>query len=229
MSRLMRSVGVALVASGVWQGAQALDETRGVADFDTVVFAIPADITIEQGSRETLVLDAEPAVLRRITSQVHERRLLVGIDGRVQTHQPIRIKLGVRNLRAVESRAPASIGTGALRSDSLALVLEGGGSLHVDRLDDARSLDIRIHGAGEVGIGGGRVLAQQLAIAGMGGYSAPRLASEHADVAIEGNGRVQLAARSTLAVRIGGIGDVRYHGDPTVTRSIRGIGTIEKD
>jgi hypothetical protein len=30
-------------------------------------------------------------------------------------------------------------------------------------------------------------------------------------------------------VRIGGIGNVRYHGDPAVKRSIQGIGSIEKD
>jgi hypothetical protein len=73
------------------------------------------------------------------------------------------------------------------------------------------------------------VTAQQLAIAGMGSYVAPKLDSEHAQVAISGNGDVQLAASSTLAVRIGGVGNVRYHGDPAVTRSIQGIGSIEKD
>jgi hypothetical protein len=30
-------------------------------------------------------------------------------------------------------------------------------------------------------------------------------------------------------VRIGGVGHVRYHGNPAVTRSIQGIGSIEKD
>jgi hypothetical protein len=229
MSWVARGVAVGLFASTVAQAAQTLAETRSVADFDAVVFAVPAEISIEQGPRETLVVESEPAVLRKITTEVHGRRLLVGVDGRIETTQPIRIKLGVRTLRAIESRGPASISTGPLRSDSLALVLAGGGSMRVDRLDNARNLDIRINGAGDVNVGGGKVKAQQLAISGMGGYLAPRLSSESADVAIEGNGRVQLAASNTLAVRIGGIGDVRYHGDPTVTRSIRGIGSIEKD
>ena len=48
-------------------------------------------------------------------------------------------------------------------------------------------------------------------------------------MAIDGNGEVQLAASTTLAVRIGGVGNVRYHGDPAVTRSIRGIGSVEKE
>lgn len=220
----------AVLAATLAGPAQAATETRGVAGFDEVVFAVAGELSIEQGPRETLTLEAEPAVLRKITTEVQGRRLLIGLaPGRIETQQPIRMKLGVRALRAFESRTAGEIRIGPLRSDALALVLAGGGSIRLDRLEDARSLDVRITGAGEVAVGGGKVVAQQLAITGMGSYSAPRLASERAEVAIDGNGEVRLAASTTLAVRIGGVGHVRYHGDPVVTRAIRGIGTIEKD
>lgn len=210
--------------------ARAATETRSVADFDEVVFAVAGDVRVEQGPRESLTLEAEPAVLRKITTEVRDRRLLIGLaPGRVETKQPIRMKLGVQTLRAFESRTAGEISIGPLRSDTLALVLAGSGSIRLERLDNARSLDVRITGAGDVAVGGGKVAAQQLAIAGSGTYSAPKLASERADVAIDGNGEVQLAASTTLAVRIGGVGNVRYHGDPAVTRSIRGIGSVEKE
>ena len=210
--------------------AQAATESRQVANFDEVVVAIPGDIAITQGPRETLTLDAEPVVLRKITTEVRGRRLLIGLTpGRVETQQPIRVQLGVRTLRAFESRAASSISVGPLSSDALALVLAGGGSIRLKRLDSARELDVSIKGAGDVAIEGGKVIAQQLAISGIGSYVAPKLASERAQVAIDGNGDVQLAASSTLAVRIGGVGHVRYHGDPAVTRSIQGVGSVEKD
>lgn len=225
------AAGPAVVLAAALAGpAQAATETRSVAGFDQVVFAVAGEISVEQGSSETLTLEAEPAVLRKITTEVQGRRLLIGLaPGRIETQQPIRMKLGVRTLRAFESRTAGEISIGPLRSDALALVLAGGGSIRLDRLEDARSLDVRITGAGEVAVGGGKVVAQQLAITGMGRYSAPQLASERAEVAIDGNGEVRLAASTTLAVRIGGVGHVRYRGDPVVTRSIRGIGTIEKD
>ncbi len=226
---LAASRAVALAAT-LCEPAQAASETRSVADFDEIVFAVAGEVSVEQGPRETLALDAEPAVLRKITAEVRDRRLFIGlVPGRVETQQPIRMKIGVRSLRSFESRTAGTIGIGPLRSDTLSLVLAGGGSIRLDRLENARSLDVRITGAGEVAVGGGKVVAQQLAITGMGSYSAPTLASERAEVAIDGNGDVRLAASSTLAVRIAGVGHVRYHGDPAVTRSIRGIGTIEKD
>jgi len=194
------------------------------------VFAIAGDLAIEQGDRETLTLEAEPEVLQKITTGVQGRQLLIGVaPGRIETRQPIRIRLGVRSLRSLESRGVGAVSIGPLRSQDLALVLAGGGSIHVERLDDARSLDVRITGSGDVDVRGGKVTAQRLDIRGTGRYAANGLASERADLAIEGNGEVQVAASSSLAVRIGGIGHVRYQGDPAVTRSISGIGTIEKD
>jgi hypothetical protein len=219
-----------VLAAALAEPAQAATETRSVADFDQVVFAVAGEVSIEQGPGETLTLEAEPAVLRKITTEIRDRRLLIGLmPGRIETQQPIRMKLRVRSLRSFESRTAGEVSIGALRSDALVLVLAGGGSIRLDRLDGARSLDVRITGAGDVVVGGGKVIAQQLAITGMGRYSAPRLASEQAEVAIDGNGEVRLAASTTLAVRISGVGQVRYHGDPVVTRSIRGVGTIEKD
>ena len=226
----MAAGSAAVLAAALAEPAQAATETRSVADFDQVVFAVAGEVSIEQGPSETLTLEAEPAVLRKITTEIRDRRLLIGLSpGRIETQQPIRMKLGVRTLRGFESRTAGAISIGPLRSEALALVLAGGGSIRLDRLDNARSLDVRITGAGDVTVGGGKVTAQQLAITGMGSYTAPKLASERAEVAIDGNGEVRLAASSTLAVRIGGVGHVRYHGDPAVTRSIRGIGTIEKD
>jgi len=220
----------AVLATAFGAPAHAATESRSVGNFDEVVFAVAADLTIEQGASESLTIDAEPAVLARITTDVHGRQLLIGVaPGRMETRQPIRIRLGVRSLRAFESRAVGAVSIGPLRSEELALVLAGGGSIQLDRLVGARSLDVRISGAGGVDIRGGKVQAQRLSISGTGSYSAPALASDRAEVAIDGSGDARIAASSALDVRIAGIGQVHYRGDPAVTRSISGIGSIEKD
>jgi hypothetical protein len=225
------AVGSAAVLAALHSGpAHAATENRSVANFDEVVFAVAGEVRIEQGPRETLTLEAEPAVLRKITTEIHGRRLTIGLaPGRIETQQPIRMKLGVRTLRAFESRTAGAISIGPLSSEELALALAGGGSIRLDRLANGRALDVRISGAGEVAVGGGKVMAQKVSITGMGAYSAPTLASEHAEVAIDGKGEVHLAASTSLAVRIAGVGHVRYRGNPAVKRSVQGIGSIEKN
>ena len=220
----------AVLATVVGTPAHAATESRSVGDFDQVVFTVAGDLVVEQGPREALTIEAEQAVLPRITAEVHGRQLLIGVaPGRTETREPIRIRLVVRNLRAFESRSAGAVRIGPLRSPELAITLAGSGPVQLDRLEDARSLDVVISGAGGVNVGGGKVGMQRLSISGTGNYTAPGLASERADVAIDGSGEARVAASTALAVRIGGIGNVRYRGDPKVTRSISGIGTIEKD
>jgi hypothetical protein len=219
----------AALAACLCASAQAATETRPVGPFDEIVFAAAGDLRIEQGPRETLTLEAEPAVLRKITAEIQGRRLVIGFaPGRVETQQPIRMKLGVRTLRAFETRTSGAVSIGPLDSDALSLVLAGTGSIRLDRLAHAQSLEVRITGAGDVAVDSGSVRAQKVAISGIGAYSAPRLASDRAEVAIDGSGEVQLAASTLLAVRIAGVGQVRYLGSPAVTRSIAGIGSVEK-
>ena len=193
------------------------------------MFAVPGEVSIKQGPHETLTLEAEPAVLRKITTEIHGRRLLIGLaPGRVETQQPIRMKLGVRTLRAFESRTAGAISIGPLSSDTLALVLAGGGSIRLDRLE-TRAASTCGSPAPAKSLSGAASDGAETCHHRHGQLFAPKLASERAEVAIDGNGEVRLAASITLAVRIGGVGHVRYRGDPAVTRSIRGIGSIEKD
>lgn len=110
-----------------------------------------AEVQIEQGARETLTLDAEAAMLPKITTEVRSRRLEISaVPGRVETTRPIRVKLGARSLRAFESRGAGTVRVGPLSSDSLA----------------AQSLNVRTAGAGDVSVDRGQVAAQKVAIAG---------------------------------------------------------------
>jgi len=129
---------------------------------------------------------------------------------------------------AVVGRTAADVRIDAMQGDTASLALAGGGALRVERMK-AQDLTVRIAGAGDISIAEGSVTTQHIGISGMGGYVAPALDCERADVAIDGNGRVRLAAARQLDVRIGGVGQVRYRGEPVVTQSIRGIGTVEKD
>lgn len=223
------AVAVTIVLAAMAAPAEAESESRSVSGFDEVVLELPAELQIEQGSREGLTIEAEPAALRKITSEVSGHRLRIAMaPGRLELRQPIRLRLQLRQLRAFESRGAGTITAGAIKGDSLSLGLSGGGSIRIATLD-AQSLATRIAGAGEVSIGGGQVKRQSLTIGGIGSYAAPSLRSDDAEVSIDGSGQARLAAASRLDVRIAGVGQVRYRGDPVVTRSISGVGTVEKD
>lgn len=209
-------------------GATPTVETRPVAGFDAVLWSAVGELHIEQTGRERLTIEAEPAVLAKIVTEVRQRRLSIGFaPGSVETRQPIRFRLEVVALGALETRGSGTVRVGALSVPALSLRLGGSDEVHMARLA-ARTLDVRLDGSGDLSIGGGEVDVQRVEIGGSGLYAAPALASRQAEVSIDGSGDARLAARERLVARIAGSGDVRYHGNPRVEQSVSGAGAVRR-
>ncbi|HJV95904.1 MAG TPA: DUF2807 domain-containing protein, partial [Albitalea sp.] len=219
ISRRALWMGMALSALAVspWRrafSAGAASEERPVSGFDEVSWDGAGELLIEQTNREHLAIEAEPAVLAKIVTEVRQRRLHIGFaPGRIDTRLPIRFHLEVKSLVVLETRGSGQVRIGPMNASSLSLLLAGSESLQLARLD-AGTLLARLDGSGGVAIGGGEVKSQRVVLAGSGSYAALLLASREADVAIDGSGSVQLAASERLAVRIAGSGSVGYRGDP---------------
>jgi hypothetical protein len=208
--------------------AQTATRTYDVSGFDALGWRATGELRIEQTGREHLSVDAEPVVLDHLVIEVRQRRLWIGFaPGRAQTQQPIRFTLEVKSLVALDASGSGNIRIGALTAPTLALALDGSDDLHLTRLN-ARTLDVRLTGSGSVGIDAGGVEAQRIAIAGSGAYTAPQLASRHAEVAIDGSGDAQLAVSARLSAHLSGSGSVSYRGDAEVTSDVTGSGIVQR-
>jgi hypothetical protein len=223
--------GLALLA-GPWvlrAGAGMPREERAVRDFDVVVWQAAGELEIEQTGRERLTVEAEPAVRAMITTEVRHRRLTIGFKpGRVVSEQAIRFHLEVVSLTALEAHGSGLLRIGPLRCADLSLRLAGTDTLRMQQLA-ARSLDAQLAGAGELLIDAGEVEHQRVAITGAANYTAPRLASRDAEVAIEGSGDMHIAVSDRLHARISGSGDVHYRGRPQLTESVSGAGAVHRE
>ncbi len=94
-----------------------------------------------------------------------------------------------------------------LKADDVSIVGEGGVLFDLEGV--ARSLDIRLSGAGHV--------------------DADELKAKDVEVEIEGVGTTSVYASETLYAKIEGVGKVRYRGNPEVTKNIDGLGSVTKD
>jgi hypothetical protein len=207
---------------------QAQDE-RAVADFDSVLWDATGELLITQSNRERLTIEAEPSVIAKVVAEVAAHRLHIGFrPGSVQTQQPIRFLLEVKNLSALETRGSGAVHIGALATNALLLRLGGSEWIEMAQLR-ARALDVRLDGAGGLAIAAGEVERQKVVIAGAANYRAPALASRQADVAIDGSGEVRLAVSERLGVRIAGSGAVIYRGNPQVAPTVSGAGEIRRE
>ena len=94
-----------------------------------------------------------------------------------------------------------------LKADDLKIVGEGGVLFELDGI--AKSLDVKLSGAGHVDAKGLKV--------------------KDASFRIEGVGTGSVHAVETLYAKIEGVGKVSYKGDPEVSKHIEGVGTVTRN
>ena len=231
----LRRLGILLLVAGIPTGlfggaasaAAIVREARSVSGFDRIVLRGVGDLAIRQGDRESLVVEAEPRILRNLSATVRSGILYLDVVGNVSTQQPIRYELTVKTLRDVLSEGSGAVELVAIRSPSLALTLGGSGefkaaSLRVDRLES------NIAGSGSITTGG-EAGEQSVRIGGAGDYIAEKLRTHAASIDISGSGSARVHVRDTLKVRISGSGNVTYSGNPRIEQDISGAGDVTRE
>jgi len=90
---------------------------------------------------------------------------------------------------------------------------------------EVEQLNVYIAGGVSLALSGNADTAD-ISIAGATNISADNLQTRDARIEIAGAGNVTIAVSDHLDVVINGVGNVRYTGNPTVTRRILGLGTV---
>ncbi|MCL2753079.1 MAG: DUF2807 domain-containing protein [Defluviitaleaceae bacterium] len=90
---------------------------------------------------------------------------------------------------------------------------------------DQNSLSINISGAADIELEG-RVENLHINVSGASNVSLFDLVATHAVIDVSGASDVDIHATETLNITLSGVGNVRYDGNPTITRNVSGLGVI---
>jgi Malate synthase/Putative auto-transporter adhesin, head GIN domain len=163
-------------------------ESRQVSGFTVVELQGLGDLTIEQTGAESLTIEAEDDILPKLTSDVSEGTLRLGIkpNTSLRTTSPIKYRLTVKDLTGVS--------------------ISGSGSASASKVTTSM-LAARIRGSGTITIGG-TADAQEIIISGSGKYRAAELASNTATATISGSGDAEVMVADQL--RVNGSGPYFY-------------------
>jgi len=205
-----------------------ISEDRTVSGFHAVGVGGIGTLTITQGDRESLKIEAEDNILPYIVSEVKDGRLELGIKSHSDIHptEPIRYTLTVKSLDALSASGATTVEAGALNaSDRFTVTASGAAKIKLTRLG-ARALKVNLSGAGHLDLSGGGVETQEIEISGAGHYGAEGLKSREATVNASGAGHALVAVSDALAVHASGASSVLYVGSPKVTRSTSGVASV---
>ena len=220
---------VALVAlSGCSFAARGpvVSEDRQIDAATSVVLDTSGDLTITEGE-PSLVIHAPAAVLDRLTADVRNGELMLGVKPGTPgiLLGKISYELTLPSLERLEMNGSGDVDSEVSASD-LDVEISGLGNLDIDSID-ASSVTLDVSGSGDVEFSG-RTDDLEVSIDGSGDVRADELESARASLEIDGSGDVEVAASDSLRVSISGAGSVRYSGSPEVEQDISGSGEVTR-
>jgi hypothetical protein len=209
-----------------------VQETRSVTGATGVHLSGVANLTIEQGAPEELILERDDNLMAHIFTEVQGGILVISKDPTVSL-QPSRSQgTGIEahlTLSSIDSITHSGVGgimVPDLKTTQLELTKSGLGGIEIINLD-AQTLDVLISGLGDISVAG-QVVDQiiTLDLGTLGDYKAENLSSTTVDVEIAGSRSATVRVSTTLNAEITGSGSVFYHGSPVVTRTGNGSGSV---
>jgi hypothetical protein len=208
-----------------------VQETRSVTGATGVELRGVANLTIEQGAPEELILQTDDNLLALILTDVEGGILVIrsapGFD--LQPSQTMEANLRLISIDSIMLTGVGGITVPDLTTTQLELTKSGVGSIEIVDLD-AQTLDVLMSGIGDISVDGGQVNDQliTLTLGSLGDYNAENLSSLTVVVEIAGSGSATVRVNTTLNANITGSGTVFCHGSPVVTRTGNGSGSVLK-
>ena len=206
---------------------QIVSQARAVGQFNEVSVSGSGELSVTQGSEESLIIETDENLLPLIKSEVSNGHLWIGPrDVNLRPSKSIRYTLKLKNLNALELSGSVNAEVAAIKTENLVMRVSGSGRIQVAQLE-AKQLSAHISGSGAIEVTG-EVDRQDIRISGSGSYRAPELRCSQAESKISGSGHATLLVKDALSAHISGSGGVEYYGSPQVTSQVSGFGQVRK-
>lgn len=205
-------------------------EVRQVSGFDAIELRGIGSVKITQGDAEELRIEADSEIIPQIKTAVEGTTLVIRYDVswslfNVGFLRPIEFHVTAKTLSALTLEGAGMMTGGGLDLGDLTVTLAGAGRINLGM--HAKAVKATLAGAGALAFAG-RADSLDMRISGAGEYEGSQFETATAKLEISGAGSAVARVRDELDARIAGAGSVNYYGDPKVTQSLGGAGSIKK-
>ena len=207
---------------------KVIKQSRTVNGFNSIEVDYPADVTIKQGGKESLIIEAEDNLLPGLITKVSDGTLKISYKvesgNPVTPTKPINITITAKDLKSVNLTSAGKMTIDGFETKALDVSLNGAGALTMNEIT-ATDLTINLSGAGDLKANG-TTDSLELSISGVGSFDGSDLHSQTASVSLSGAGGATVWVDEKLDATVSGAGSIHYYGMPTVTKEIAGVGSV---
>jgi hypothetical protein len=188
------------------RAADDVSQTRSVSGFDRVRLTGAFSATVAAGKHDTrFVMTGDPDALARVTVNVSDRTLVVGMREGTNLKSTIKLQIDLPVLRSFK--------------------IEGVGNADITGLTGA-DLELAIPGAASI-TASGRAGNETIDLDGTGKIDASDVAARDVTATNNGVGAIYVQGSGSLVLNVNGVGEIRYKGNPrNVEKHVNGLGRI---
>ncbi len=182
------------------------------------------EVFIRQSDMALITIEADSNLIPHLQLGHDDETLVFGRPHRLKMARPVRLLVSVPDLDKITIEGAANLDiTDTFRTDGLWVEIHGAGM--ADLTLSVHHFKGSISGAGEIKLAGEALVASNT-INGAGKVAATNFITADQEVEVNGAGSAHVSVTDRLKATINGTGLIEYHGDPTVTPKINGIGQI---
>ncbi|WP_164737393.1 head GIN domain-containing protein [Georgenia sp. SYP-B2076] len=207
-------------------GAPTTQE-REVEAVTAVSLAATGHLDIRAGATPSLRVTAGEDVIDRITTDVRDGVLVLGMDDAGWRHPgEITYELVLPAVDTITVAGAGDVDADLVPTRTLAINLDGAGDITARGID-VDELTVRVGGAGGITLTGAAD-RQVVAIDGLGEYDGDELTARDADVSIGGAGDAHVRVTDTLSATVDGAGEITHSGGAHVVSEVSGVGDVRE-
>jgi len=201
-----------------------ITEDRSISSFDGIRIGGNFEIFLEQGSVESLRIEADENLMGLIKTEVRSGKLIIHIEENVIRAESMKAYITFVNIEDIDiSGACELIGVGMLNFDDIEI--EASGATEIDLNLHADYLELDLSGSSEVDLEGDAT-EMSLEISGAGELFAEDFILQTCDISISGAGSAVINVSDILDIDISGAASVKYKGQPKVSQRVSGAAKI---
>lgn len=201
-------------------------DKRDLAPFHKIEINGAFKVTLEQGDKEQVEVVIDSSKQDAVVTEVVDGTLKVYTKKAIKSFETVYITIRMKKIDEIHCSGAVKLTTpGGLNLDELSLNLDGATDCTISV--KLNTLDIKMDGTSSLMVTGSATTAN-INIRGTGKISAPALETDQCAIEIAGAGYASLNVKTKLDVNIAGTGFVEYKGEPSVNKTITGLGKIKK-
>lgn len=202
-------------------------QEREVSAFHAIRVGGAFEVSLIQGDKESLVIEADENLMEHIKTEVSGHTLVVETEGNLRNYDRLKLYVTFRELDLIDISGAVNV----YGDDNLTfgdLTIETSGATELTLQLEASSLSIGSSGASKINLSG-HCQNASLESSGASELMAGDLETEKFSLNISGAGESTVFVTNTLDVSVSGASQVRYKGNPqTINQETSGAGSISK-